>query len=100
MRRSVGLPDRDGLLVREVEDDSPAASAGILRGDLIVSVAGTPVVDPDELLDAIGAAKRPFEIRVVRGADELSVTVGTPNSTEQQGQLAPDSGPNRGSLRR
>jgi S1-C subfamily serine protease len=76
LRRSVGLPDREGLLVREVEDDSPAASAGILRGDLIVSVAGSPVVDPDELLDAIGAAKRPFEIGVVRGADELSVTIG------------------------
>ena len=79
LRRSVGLPDRAGLLVREVEDDSPAAAAGIVRGDLIVSVAGSPVVDPDELLDAIGAAKRPFEIGLVRGADELSVTVGAPS---------------------
>ncbi len=37
MRRAVGLPERDGLLVRAVEDDSPAAGAGIERGDLIVA---------------------------------------------------------------
>ncbi len=76
MRRSVGLPDRDGLLVRDVEEDSPAALAGISRGDLIVAVAGTPVSDSDELLDAVSAAKQPYEIGVVRGADELSLTIG------------------------
>jgi serine protease Do len=76
MRRSVGLPDRDGLLVRGVEDDSPAARAGITRGDLIVAVAGKPVTDADELLDAIAAAKQPYEILVVRGADDVTVTVG------------------------
>ena len=32
LRRAVGLPERDGLLVRSVEDDSPAAGAGIERG--------------------------------------------------------------------
>ena len=32
LRRSVGLPERDGLLVRDVEDGSPAARAGIARG--------------------------------------------------------------------
>jgi len=77
MRRSVGLPDREGLLVRGVEDDSPAARAGITRGDLIVAVAGTPVTDSDELLDAIGAAKQPYEIQLVRGAADVSVTIGT-----------------------
>lgn len=76
MRRSVGLPDRDGLLVRGVEDDSPAAKAGITRGDLIVAVAGNPVGDADELLDAIAAARQPYQILLVRGADEVTVTVG------------------------
>ena len=36
LRRSVGLPERDGLLVRDVEEGSPAARAGIVEGDLIV----------------------------------------------------------------
>ncbi len=83
MRRSVGLPDRDGLLVRGVEDDSPAATAGISRGDLIVAVAGKPVTDSDELLDAISATKQPYEILLVRGADEVTVTIGKPKATGQ-----------------
>ena len=41
LRRSVGLADRDGILVRGVEDGSPAAGAGIREGDLIVRVAGS-----------------------------------------------------------
>ena len=36
LRRSVGLGERDGLLVRGVVDGSPAAAAGIREGDLLV----------------------------------------------------------------
>ncbi|MGH2468303.1 MAG: S1C family serine protease, partial [Candidatus Limnocylindrales bacterium] len=75
LRRSVGLPERDGLLVREVEEGSAAAAAGIAQGDLIVTVAGTAVTDPDALLDAIGAATPPFEIGLLRGSEDRTVTV-------------------------
>lgn len=74
LRRSVGLPDRDGLLVRDVEDGSPAAAAGIREGDLIVRVAGTDVRDADSLLEAMAGATASVEIVVVRGADEVTVT--------------------------
>ena len=40
LRRSVGLPERDGILVRGVEDGSAAAAAGVEAGDLIVSAGG------------------------------------------------------------
>src|ERR687895_2797476 len=53
LRRAVGLPERDGLLVREVEDDSPAAKAGIAEGDLIVSVGGREITSADDLFDAL-----------------------------------------------
>ncbi|HEX5466520.1 MAG TPA: trypsin-like peptidase domain-containing protein [Candidatus Limnocylindrales bacterium] len=75
LRRSVGLEERAGLLVREVEEGSPAAVAGIRQGDLVISVAGTPVADPDALLEAIGTASTPFEIGIVRGTEERSVSV-------------------------
>ncbi len=76
LRRSVGLPERDGLLVRGVEDGGPAARAGIVEGDLITEVGGTPVADADALLEAIGALPTPYEIRIVRGVDELVLTIG------------------------
>ncbi len=74
LRRSVGLPERDGLLVRGVEEGSPAAGAGIGEGDLIVRIADSDVTDADSLLDAMAGAKGPIEVVVVRGADELTLS--------------------------
>jgi serine protease Do len=76
LRRSVGLPERDGILVRGVEDDSPAAAAGIQAGDLIVEVGGKPVTDADDLYAVLGTLDLPFEVKVVRGTDERTVQVG------------------------
>ncbi len=73
LRRSVGLPERDGLLVRGVDEGSPAAGAGIREGDLIVGVAGTEVVDADGLLDAMAGAAAIVEVRVVRGVEEMTL---------------------------
>jgi len=74
LRRAVGLPERDGLLVREVEDDSPAAKAGIAEGDLIVTVGDKPITSADDLFDALGGEGE-LKITLVRGADEQTVTV-------------------------
>jgi serine protease Do len=74
LRRAVGLPELDGLLVREVEDDSPAAKAGIAEGDLIVAAGGRAITSADDLFDAL-AGEGALEIGLVRGAEELTVTV-------------------------
>ncbi|HEX9550905.1 MAG TPA: trypsin-like peptidase domain-containing protein [Candidatus Limnocylindrales bacterium] len=74
LRRSVGLPDRDGLLVRGVEDGSPAAGAGVREGDLVVRVAGKDTADADALLEAMAGAAGAVEVVVIRGADELTLT--------------------------
>jgi serine protease Do len=74
LRRAVGLPERDGLLVREVEDDSPAARAGIAEGDLIVAVGDRPITSADDLFDALGG-EGSLTITIVRGAEEQTVTV-------------------------
>ncbi|MEX2182924.1 MAG: trypsin-like peptidase domain-containing protein [Chloroflexota bacterium] len=76
LRRSVGLPDRAGVLVRGVEDGSLADAAGIQAGDLIVSAGDRPIVNADDLHDALAALDTPFEVGLVRGADEQTVTVG------------------------
>ncbi len=77
MRRAVGLPERDGLLVREVEDGSPAEAAGVSVGDLIVSAAGHPTAGADDLFDALSGLGGATEIElvIVRGADERTVRV-------------------------
>ena len=77
MRRAVGLAERDGVLVREVEDGSPAAVAGIAEGDLIVEAGGRPIREPDDVYDALGAVQSggTLSLRVVRGADERTIVV-------------------------
>jgi len=74
LRHAVGLPERDGLLVREVEDDSPAAKAGIAEGDLIVAVGDRAIASADDLFEALGT-EGDLKITLVRGADEQTVTV-------------------------
>lgn len=76
LRRSVGLPELDGLLVRGVEDGSAADKAGIEQGDLIVEVAGTSIEDADDLVEALAAAGDTFEVKIVRGTEERTVSVG------------------------
>jgi serine protease Do len=76
MRRAVGLPDADGLLVRLVEDNSPASRAGLAQGDLIVLAAGQPVSGVDDLFEALGTANDgAIQLIVLRGADELAIDV-------------------------
>ena len=60
----------DGLVVRAVQDASPAAIAGIVRGDLVVAVAGAPVHSVDDLMDAVEAATGALTLTVVRDRQE------------------------------
>jgi serine protease Do len=77
MRRAVGLTERDGLLIRGVAEDSPAAAAGLRRGDLIVEAAGREVGSADDLFEALDQAGggRTVTLTVVRGDEERSVAV-------------------------
>jgi serine protease Do len=75
LRRSVGLPERDGILVRGVEDGSAASAAGIEVGDLIVSAGGRAIGDADDLQDALGSLELPYDLVVVRGAEEKTLKV-------------------------
>ncbi len=77
LRSAVGLPERHGLLVRAVEDDSPGHGAGLEPGDLIVSIGGQPVEGVESLyssLDSVAASGGELELGVVRGTDERTVT--------------------------
>ena len=75
MRRAVGLPEAEGVLIREVAEDSPAARAGLASGDLIVGAAGQPVRTIDDLSGALRAAGDTIELTVLRGTDERTIQV-------------------------
>jgi S1-C subfamily serine protease len=77
LRSAVGLPERDGVLVRAVEDDSPAGRAGVEPGDLIVAADGRPIESVDDLyesLDRAGAGAR-LTLALVRGTETRDLEV-------------------------
>lgn len=68
-----------GLLLVSVEPDSPADKGGLVMGDVIITLAGEPTRDSDDLLalltgDRIG---KPMIVKIVRGGkvQELSVSI-------------------------
>ena len=85
LRRAVGLPDTEGLLIRGVAEDSPAARAGLASGDLIVAAAGQPVRTVDDLSGALRAAGETIELTVLRGTDERSIQVAFGQNSQPEG---------------
>jgi serine protease Do len=75
MRAAVGLDPRDGLLVRGVVDNSPAAAAGLQRGDLLVRAGERPLTSIDDLFDALDGATGTLTLGLVRGTEERDAQV-------------------------
>ncbi|MDR9418013.1 Do family serine endopeptidase [Gracilimonas sp.] len=83
MARGLGLDDVRGVLVGQVEEDSPAEEAGLQARDIIVSLNGEEVKDWDSFRTKI-ASKKPndtIELGIIRVGErlELEVTLGKRN---------------------
>jgi S1-C subfamily serine protease len=77
LRRAVGLPERDGILVRGVERGGAADRAGIERGDLIVAAGDRDLDRIETLYQVLDGAEvgTTLELTIVRGAEERAVSV-------------------------
>lgn len=65
------------VLVAAIEDDSPAAQAGMEEGDLIVAFAGKAIADIDDLhrqltAERIGVV---MDVRVLRGSESVTLHI-------------------------
>jgi serine protease DegQ len=80
LAESFGLPDNDGALIAGVMRKSPADSAGVRPGDVLLSVNGKAVKDPQVMLDLIAALKpeerAAFRLRRDKTIIEVQVKIG------------------------
>jgi len=98
---SLGVPELKGALVAAVTPDSPAASAGLRAGDLIVAMDGKALDDfkglPRRVAGAEPGQRATLEVLREGKTRELSVTLGrTPDvettASADQGQASPARG--------
>jgi serine protease DegQ len=80
LQRSLGTEAEAGLVVVNVEPDSPADQGGLLIGDILLALDDRTVSDPGDVLGALGGDRigQPVALTVARGgrAERLTVTVG------------------------
>lgn len=74
---AVFLGDDHGVLVDEVQPDSPAAQAGLKRGDILLTVDGKRLQGPAELLEVMQSASEDQELvfSVLRKLERLEMSV-------------------------
>jgi len=74
---TMGLPNKDGVLVSDVEPGSPAEKGGLLGGDVIVEFAGQKIANIYDYTYSLDAVKigQPVKITVEREGRRVDVTV-------------------------
>jgi Do/DeqQ family serine protease len=68
--------DTEGVVVTEIADDSTAAGVGFQKGDIILAVNNTKVAKTSDLEKATSSSSRLWRITLVRGGQQINVTLG------------------------
>lgn len=83
------LPSDEGAYVAEVVDDSPADSAGLRRGDVIVSFGGKAIYEPEDLSRFVSRTAPGTKAEVVYYRDgvrkDLAVVIGSGRRSSSPG---------------
>jgi serine protease Do len=77
LARSAGVQQPTGLLVTNVQRNSLAEQASVMVGDVLLDVAGTPLIDSDDLLNALAhhSSRDAFDLKLIRGGKVQAVNV-------------------------
>ena len=80
LAETFGLSDPDGALIAGVQRGSPADLGGVRPGDILLSVNGKPVKDPQAMLDLIASQKPgetvPFKLRRQKTLVDANIRIG------------------------
>ena len=76
-RREANLEGEYGAFVEAVDDNSPAAAAGLKRGDIVARLNGELILDGDHFIRTVGAAPvgTPVAIKMHRGPKVVGANV-------------------------
>jgi len=80
---------KDGVLVASVQDDSPAAKAGVKAGDVITALDGTSVTNQGDVTRALGRPGRTEKVTLSIVRDRKSQTIEIPVGAPGRGPRIP-----------
>jgi len=77
LAKAMGRPATDGVLINKVEENSPAAAAGLRQGDVVLAFDGRPIKSPRDLAIAVAdtRAGSTSKVAVWREGRERAVNV-------------------------
>jgi serine protease Do len=98
MARALHLKTSRGVLVADVQDPSPAAKAGIKRGDIILSVNGTATDSTGHLRNLVAAAgaNSKVKLELMRKGSKQTLSVGLGKLPSQESAVTDQAGSSGG----
>ncbi|WP_406700743.1 PDZ domain-containing protein [Singulisphaera sp. Ch08] len=76
LRTQLGLPDGQGLSVKSVEPDGPAARVGLQVNDILTTLAGKPLATPADLIKQLKeAGEKPVPLQILRSGKSMTIQV-------------------------
>jgi len=86
LQTSLNLAGESGIMVVAVEAESPAEKAGVMIGDILVALEGSPLRDTDDVQSFLGGERvgKPVSAKIIRGGSlkELTLVVGERPATQ------------------
>ena len=96
LAKSLGAEGTEGVLIRQVTANSPAAKADLRNGDIITRIAGRDIKSPEQLLDAVASTSPgdKVSVEIIRDgkAQTIEVVLGERTATALGKETAPVAG--------
>jgi len=86
LAESFNIKNKQGILISEVAEDSPAANAGLRQGDIIIAYRGEPINDIGNFRNKVALTPpgKQEEITIVREGKRLDVMVSIGKRSDDQ----------------
>jgi serine protease Do len=97
---SLGLPNHDGVLVSEVDPNSPAEKGGLQRGDVVLTVAGKKTNSSTQLRNLVAAtgANKKVDVGILRGGKPQTLSIVLGELKTDAPRATPAAGPHEQTL--
>ena len=94
MAREFNMPDGHGVLVAQVENNTPASKAGLKVGDVVTAINGTPIDDVNSFrLQVAGFAPgTTLHLKINRGGQTMDVPVTLAEYNMEAGNIGSEPG--------